>query len=183
MVKKFFLVIIFNTAVCLFSSNVVSGKVQAFFAPHALPVIVRLIDAETKRIRFAYYTFTSSLIKDALIRASQRGVDVEGIVDPYTATANNNRIKELVSGKVKLLQYANRGLMHHKFTLFEESQDPYDDCMRSFVQTGSSNMTNAAHLENCENIIVISDVAVYQKYLQEFIRVKQECVLLKTVPR
>jgi len=151
---------------------------QAYFSPedHLDQKLIELIDGEKKSIRAAIYCFTSRDISEALIRAKKRGVQLEVIADPFSfrPRCQIGKISRL-GGKVFLFDAKkvegkkNQDvIMHHKFCLFGENQEG-----KSLVWTGSFNFTLSAAHYNRENAIILADPSIYERYSQEFERLKK----------
>ncbi|MBP9765446.1 DUF1669 domain-containing protein [Candidatus Babeliales bacterium] len=162
---------------------------RAYFSPHIRNVLASMIEQERKSIHVAAYTMTDPTVARSLVAAARRGVNVNIIVDPYTAAASNSKIKNLLAlYNVHLYQFVSDhpqgSIMHHKFLLFGHN-DFYDvtkhNKHKCLTMTGSCNVTTAAYSRNCENMLVINDVNIFESYLQEFRSVKQSCVRLSKV--
>jgi phosphatidylserine/phosphatidylglycerophosphate/cardiolipin synthase-like enzyme len=69
-------------------------------------------------------------------------------------------VAELAELGIEIAVDASPAHMHHKFAIFD----------RRIVVTGSFNWTRSATTENNENIVVIEDPAVVQRFSDEFER-------------
>jgi phosphatidylserine/phosphatidylglycerophosphate/cardiolipin synthase-like enzyme len=178
---------ILNAAKC--SRLLVPCKAQAYFNPCILPVITGLINAEQKSIHLACYTLTSRAVAEALAKARQvNKVEVEIVVDAYTAMANNNQLPLLLEAGVTLFQFMGHvkntkgtrvGIMHNKFGAFKRNL--FFGTPESIVETGSANKTGAAYNQNCENLVVMASQDFYEIYRKEFSRIRLQCVRLKKI--
>ncbi len=148
---------------------------KAYFSPEddVLSLLISLIDAEHKSIKFAIYTFTNKLIAEAFIRASLRGVLVEGVVDRSYGQSRYSKVCMLANAHVPLWVYqtaANErqaGLMHNKFCVFEDNITH-----KSLVWTGSYNFTNRASNKNQENVVILDRQEVVNSFNNYFARLK-----------
>lgn len=86
----------------------------------AVDEALKIIEGASERIRFAYFTMsTDTRVVQALLRASQLGIDVAGIVDADQGTQHWNGVPQLRSGGVDARYYPGAltgasGRMHHK---------------------------------------------------------------------
>ena len=120
-------------------------------------------DAE-KFVYFAIYTFTREDIRDALLAAKYRGLEVRGIVDKkqsFGLDAQEKIIKELQAAGVDIVFNNHSYIMHLKTVVTD----------KGYV-TGSYNWTASATDSNDEIIEVGVDEDLrkqYQKTLEEII--------------
>lgn len=118
--------------------------------------IIEQIQEADKYVYFAVYTFTRNDIKDALLGAKHRGVDVQGASDAGQTLASEVQakiIKELREAGIPIALAEHSGLMHIK-TLVTE---------KAYV-TGSYNWTRAASEENDEVLEVGRDQQIRREY-------------------
>ncbi len=153
----------------------IHAKSSVYFAPDDDPrtELIALIDDAQESILVAVYTFTEQLLAKALIRAHERGVQVEVVLDTYS---------ESKWGKVKMLQkagipvhiYAPKprnsekyvGIMHDKYAVFDNTK----------VWTGSYNWTFSANFRNQENALLIEDEPkISARFAQQFEVLKERC--------
>jgi phosphatidylserine/phosphatidylglycerophosphate/cardiolipin synthase-like enzyme len=166
----------FNFALCIlqfaFFTSAVSAAmaVQACFSPHGKCAshIVREIGRAEKEILVAVYAFTNEEIAWALVKAGQRGVKVQVIVDQEFDAANHSSKKSfLEKQRIPIRRVAGLdkgsgpGLMHQKFAVID----------RNIVLTGSYNWTAAAENSNDENLLLFRDAGpLAEEYRKEFLR-------------
>jgi len=154
---------------------------QVLFSPedHVADQLIALIDKEQKSIKAAVYCLMHRGIVNALIKAYQRGVQVEVIIDPYSIKPRSP-VKKMQEANIPLfvwnpsmptIQTKNgrkikkrRSLMHDKFCILGDNQ----------VWTGSFNFTFEASNSNRENVIVLESQEIAALYLEEFERLKRE---------
>ena len=133
----------------------VSGiRVKPLFAPDHAPEmeIMKQVLKAKSRIDFAVFTFSnSSGIDDALIAASERGIEVNGVMDRRQANQKWAATHPLNRAGVNLkLAGGTDGLgkLHHKLMVI-------DDAVTIF---GSFNYTGPANKSNDENILIVGDI-------------------------
>ena len=170
----FFLTFYFS----LFTSAVWPGMaVQACFSPQGKcsSHIAREIGQARREVLVAVYAFTSDDLAWALIKARQRGVKVQVVLDQEFDSANEvskgghlqkqgievRRVSGLGTGR----QGKGAGIMHEKFAVID----------RTVVLTGSYNWTVAADNFNDENLLFFHDAGpLAEEYRKEFLRLWQK---------
>jgi phosphatidylserine/phosphatidylglycerophosphate/cardiolipin synthase-like enzyme len=106
----------------------------------------------------------------ALLEAEKRGIDVRVVVDKSQATANYTAATFLANDGVPVRVDYQYAIMHDKFIVVDGQE----------VETGSFNFTAAAERANGENIIVLHDPAIAQRYGQEWDRLWTESEEMKS---
>jgi hypothetical protein len=126
--------------------------------------IITEIEKAQSTLDIAIYSFTADEIRDALIRARNRGVQVRILAD--TGQADNQgqggEIPTLQSlgFNVKLLAGLQNGIMHDKYMIIDGR----------LLVTGSYNWSVSAESYNFENAVFIQGSALVQAYIEEFNR-------------
>jgi mitochondrial cardiolipin hydrolase len=172
--KKFFL---FFFTVWLFLSPFVESLSEIYFSPedHIGSKLIKLINSAQKKIYAAVYMITDKTIAQALIKAKNRGIDVQIITDKIS--------KESIYGKAFFLKnggicvrvfnppestynsfFNNSSIMHNKFALIDGT-----------LWTGSFNWTQSASQRNQENVILTDEKDMYNKYEKQFEKLKKQC--------
>ncbi|MCX7832984.1 MAG: phospholipase D-like domain-containing protein [Ignavibacteria bacterium] len=155
--------------------NINGRRYECYFSPsdNVSTVIENLILNEThKSINFCIFAFTRFQIANRMkTKYNPPNVMVRGVFD-YENNYNNNLYLEMkgIGGtypwnppaRVYLEPYS--GLLHHKYIIL----DPELASSSPIVITGSYNFTNNATIGNDENIFVIYDSLMANKYFQEF---------------
>ena len=149
---------------------------QAFFSPDddLETILIKLINAEERSIRVAVFSFTNGDIANALILAHQRGIPVEIITDISCLKDKFNKIDTLKKAGIKIWIYnpKNTGMlnniMHNKFVLFEKNVGG-----KSLLWTGSFNFTKSAKINNQENIIIVDEMRLIDRYSKQYALLKQ----------
>lgn len=126
--------------------------------------ITKVIQDADKFVYFAIYTFTREDIRDALLAAKHRGLEVRGIVDKKQLSALDTQekiVKELRDSGIPVVTNDHSYIMHIKSVVTDKA-----------YASGSYNWTAAATNNNDEVIEVGHDEATrlqYQKTLEEVI--------------
>lgn len=137
-----------------------SGEVATCFTPPSGcgTVIANLISRAEKSIYVQAYGFTSGEIAKALINASNRGVKVRVLLDKSNIGAKYSKMRDLRKAGIEVLIDEISGIAHNKTIIIDAS----------LIITGSFNFTTSADIRNTENVIMIRDKQVAQRYLQNW---------------
>ena len=160
--------------------------IQAFFSPDddTRGILLNLIACEKEKICFTAYLITDETIVDALLEAHQRGVCVQVVTDKFCCRGKYGKVRKLHSGGIDVLVYSGHkksgsklsNIMHNKFVVFNNNL-----LGRSIIWTGSLNFTHSARLRNQENVLLLDDQKVIEKYLKQFEILKQRCVRINVL--
>ncbi|CAN5161078.1 hypothetical protein BH09DEP1_BH09DEP1_4190 [soil metagenome] len=148
---------------------------QAFFSPddNMQEILIQLINQEKKSIKIAIFSFTDGKIAQALIDARDRGVRVEVIADVSGSRDKFSKIEMLKANGIKVTVYDPKNnsiynnIMHHKFVIFENNVGG-----KSLLWTGSYNFTKSATINNQENVLVLDEIQLIEKYSRQFELIK-----------
>ena len=137
-----------------------SGEVATCFTPPSGcgTVIANLISKAEKSIYVQAYGFTSGEIAKALINARNRGVEVRVLLDKSNIGAKYSKMRDLRKAGIEVLIDEVSGIAHNKIIIIDGS----------LVITGSFNFTISADIGNTENVIIVRDKQVAQRYLQNW---------------
>ena len=120
-------------------------------------LIVKEIENAKKSLRLAVYGFTNDRLRDALIVAYKKGVDVKVITDDGEFYKKD--IVVLKDAGIEVVNDENPyALMHHKFLVIDDA----------VVWSGSANYSYYAFYKNNENLVKITGSKVAKVYLDEF---------------
>lgn len=137
--------------------NIEGQNLELRFLPDdetALTRIKELIRSAKKTIRVAMFTFTREDLADTLIRAKNRGVDVQVVIDLGQSKSASLKIVNLLQkNDVPVLLRDTGGLMHHKFMLIDDE----------ILEHGSANWTKNAFRQNDDYIMIIYPLIDSQK--------------------
>ncbi len=125
-----------------------AADVEAGFSPgDAESLVLRAIGEASKTIRMAAYSFTSKPIAVALVKAHNRGVDVQVVLDRSQKKERYTGATFLTNEGILVRINSNYSIMHNKFLVIDGKT----------VQTGSFNYTRSAAEKNAENVVLIND--------------------------
>ncbi len=114
--------------------------------------VVESIDQARSQIDAALYDLNLWSIRNALIRAHDRGVLVRLVVE--TDSLDRSEIQELISAGIPVVSDNSEGLMHHKFLVIDHSE----------VWTGSMNFTVNGAYRHLNNLINIRSTQLAENY-------------------
>lgn len=135
--------------------DVEAGR-EVFFTPGDATTteLVAELNAATQTVHVQAYSFTSAPIAKAVIEAKRRGVDVTAILDKSQRTANYSSADLLVNEGVPTFIDAKHAIAHNKIMIIDGAT----------VITGSFNFTKAAQESNAENLLILRDRELAEKY-------------------
>lgn len=117
-------------------------------------LIVQTLDRATHTVHLQAYSFTSGPIAQALVEAHRRGVVVEALVDQSQLTARGAQAGVLADAGIPVRIDAAHAIAHNKVIVVDGET----------VLTGSFNFTEAAEARNAENLLVVRDRALAERY-------------------
>ncbi len=122
-------------------------------------LIVKAINGAKKSIYVQAYSFTSVPIMRALALANKRGVLVEVLLDKSQASLRNfSSADYFVVNKIPVWIDYKPEIAHNKVIIVD----------RSVVMTGSFNFTQAAQFRNAENLLIITNNSLAEKYFDNW---------------
>ena len=161
---KFFSIFLLLISSCLAApanlavqTEVITAEVLGvYFTPpsHATAAIVKAIEASEQEVLVQAYGFTHKGIAKALVSAHRRGVRVRVLLDQKSSITNGDVIKLLEHEQIGVRQDGKHAIAHNKVMVIDGAT----------ILTGSFNFTKAAESSNTENLLVIRDPALAQKY-------------------
>jgi phosphatidylserine/phosphatidylglycerophosphate/cardiolipin synthase-like enzyme len=130
----------------------------------------QLLSEAQQSIYFLAHAFTSEKLGKIIRKKAAEGITVGGVlefdqVDPNSDNPNSNELKELdLFREAGLDVHLERGpeLMNHKIFIIDEK----------IVVLGSYDFTDRAERDNDENVLIIHDEKIAQKFMEEFQRVQ-----------
>ncbi len=135
-------------------------NIEVYFSPKggATEAIVKELNNARDEVLVAAYTFTSAPIAAALKEAHGRGVKVSAILDRSNETAKYSSATFLTNSGILTLIDSKHAIQHSKYMVID----------RGVVITGSFNFSNAAEKSNAENLLVIRDRRLAEKYRENW---------------
>ncbi len=135
---------------------------EAYFSPNGgiRDRLLRAINHTKATIDLAIFDFTSGELAGALLAAKERRVTIRIVADARQAKGKHSEIPFLLEKgvKVRLARGNGRGIMHHKFAIFDGK----------LLVTGSYNWTDSAERFNHENALVLDDSEIIRRYQARF---------------
>ena len=114
------------------------------------------IDSARLSVDVAIYSLSLNSIRDALLRAHDRGVQVRMVME--SDNLDRSDPQKLKDAGIPILGDRREGLMHDKFVVIDNSE----------VWTGSMNFTDSGAYADNNNLIRIRSVKMAENYTKEF---------------
>jgi len=154
------------------SVDIQGTQVEVLFSPDDIVSarLTQLISEAQQNISFLVYSFSSEDLGTSIRAKANDGVTVGGVIefdpiDPNAPNPNLSLMDELnffrQSGLNVLLD-RNPEVLNHKVMIIDGK----------ITVLGSYDFTNRAEIENDENVVIIHNEAVAQKFMEEFQRVQ-----------
>ncbi len=136
------------------------AETNLYFSPNggAQEASIAAIKKAQHSIDIAMYLFTSREIAQALVDAKKREVKIKIILDAAQIKDHFSKSRYLINKGFTVKFHMGPGLMHNKFAVIDGE----------VVLTGSYNWTVAADKKNAENLLIIKDKELAQKYTKQF---------------
>ena len=124
-----------------------SQTIQAYFSPRGgtQNAIIGCINEARSEILIALFYLTNADMAEALVRAHQRGVRVEAILDRTQKKARGGQAQRLIDAGIPVRFDERHPIFHHKFAVIDGVT----------LVTGSFNWSAVAEARNAENTLVI----------------------------
>ena len=126
--------------------------------------VLKELQSATTSIRFLTFSFTSEAIGDLLVEKSARGIPVLGVFERRQESKYSEYTSLKAAGLAVRLD-GNPATMHHKVFLID-AELPF-----ATVVLGSYNPTANGNTRNDENLLIIHDQGIAQRFQEEFERV------------
>jgi len=155
-----FIIILIIGLLFIFSFNALT-ETEVYFSLYDDPesIIIKNIDDSKEFINIAMYTFTDREIAQAIIIAKDRGVDIKIYLDRSQVNAKYSKSRYFINNGIEGIRISsNNYIMHNKFAVIDNK----------IVITGSYNWTASAGERNDENLLVINDKNIIEKYQNQF---------------
>ncbi len=119
-------------------------------------VLANVVDRARLSVDIAIYSLSLPSLRQALLRADQRGVTVRMVME--SDSMDGSLPRALMAADIPILGDNRQGLMHHKFLVI----DRYEVC------TGSMNYTISSVYYDNNNLVCIRSVQAGRDYTREF---------------
>lgn len=134
-------------------------KIENYFCPEdwCANRVMEALNKANKSIYFMTFSFTHSAIGDLLVKKINKGVEAKGVFEK----SQRNRwtqFDKLLNASADVKWDNNSANMHHKVFIIDEE----------IVITGSFNPSISGDTKNDENVLIIHDKEIAEKYLEEF---------------
>jgi len=150
--------IIIISLICFAATAFAETKV--YFSPGGgcTDAIVKEVSRAQKTIDVMMYSFTSRPIVQAMDQAKGRGVAIRVLLDKGQETQKYAKGRYFVNKGIDVKYDTGNGLMHNKVGIIDGK----------IMFTGSFNWTAQAEKYNAENLLVIDDPVLINKYQERF---------------
>ncbi len=137
-----------------------SSRWHVYFSPRGgcTDAIVQKLDEAKKSVFVQAYSFTSERIAKALVDAKKRGVAVSVILDQSLENEPNGEANFLSHADIRTLIDGQHTINHNKAMIIDNET----------VITGSFNFTTAAEEKNAENLLIIQDKTLAERYTENW---------------
>ncbi len=135
-------------------------ETQVYFSPRGgcAEAVVASLNQARSNILVQAYSFTSAPIAKALVDASRRGVRVSVILDKSQRTEKYSSADFISNAGISTRIDSAHAIAHNKVMIIDHSR----------VITGSFNFTKSAEEKNAENLLVIDDPQLANRYLSNW---------------
>lgn len=149
-----FLIVYFSASLCR------PEGVQVYFSPNGgcQHAVISEIRKASRTIDIAMYYLSSKAIAQALIQARENNVRVRIVLDQGQEIEAASKAGYLIKHGFDIRYHLGFGLMHNKFAIIDG---------KSLI-TGSFNWTLTAEEKNEENLLILTDEGIIEKYKERF---------------
>lgn len=135
-------------------------QVEVYFSPDdgVEDRIDEILRQAEKSIVFMVYSFTSDVLSETMLARARAGVEVRGVIERDQASNPGSDYMRFRQAGLDVRLDNNPRNMHHKVIIIDDS----------IVITGSYNFSRSAEEHNDENVLILYDVKLSEKYLLEF---------------
>ncbi len=146
---------LYNPILLNVSSNIY--EIKSYFCPNfdCEEIVNSYLKSANRSIYFSIFVITSDIISNRLVSKKKEGLDVKGVIEKRNQNilgSDYDKIKNFTK-----LDY-NKYTMHHKFFIIDNET----------VITGSMNPTKSGSYYNDENILIIKNKNLAEKYIDYF---------------
>jgi phosphatidylserine/phosphatidylglycerophosphate/cardiolipin synthase-like enzyme len=140
--------------------NTAAVILNVHFSPNGgcTEAIIKELDKAENSVLVQAYSFTSAPIAKALLNAHKRGVKVEVILDKSQRSQKYSSADFLANSGILTRIDAAHAIAHNKVMIIDSE----------IIITGSFNFSRAADEKNAENLLIIRDKALGEKYIENW---------------
>ena len=140
--------------------NTAAVILNVHFSPNGgcTEAIIKELDKAKNSVLVQAYSFTSAPIAKALLNAHKRGVKVEVILDKAQRSRKDSSAEFLANSGILIRIDAAHAKAHDKVMIIDGE----------ILITGSFNFSRAADEKNAENLLIIRDKALGEKYIENW---------------
>jgi len=137
-----------------------SPAVEVYFPPHGgcTDAIIKELNQAKNTVLVQAYSFTSAPLAKALLNVHKRGVKVEVILDKSQRTDQYSSATFFFNAGILVKIDAQHAIAHNKVMVIDGET----------VITGSFNFTKAAEENNAENLLIIHDKKLAERYTRNW---------------
>ncbi len=156
-----------NHTIILNSSSDSSFLLENYFCPEdgCEEHVLEELDKARVSIDFMTFSFTSDPIGNELVDKDEKGILVRGVFERRQESKYSEHSFLKDAGLAVALD-GNPATMHHKVFIVDA-----DDPENAAVILGSYNPTKSGNERNDENVLIVHDRAIAQRFEEEFARV------------
>ena len=146
--------------VFLFLAGSVLAETRVYFSPKGgcENIIIKELAKAQNTIEIAMYSFTSRPIAQELDKLRAKNVKIRIVLDKDQETQKYSKSRYFIQRGYEVKYDSGSGLMHNKFAIIDHK----------LLITGSFNWTAGAEHKNEENLLILDDPALIQKYSDRF---------------
>ena len=154
------MLMVFSPSVILSQEKPITCNWEVYFSPHggATEAIIRELNKAKSTVLVQAYSFTSAPIAKALLNAHKRGVKIEVIFDKSQKAQKYSSATFLYNQGIPVKIDAQHAIAHNKVMIIDGET----------VITGSFNFTKAAEENNAENLLVIRERKLAERYIKNW---------------
>ncbi len=145
-----------------------TALITALFSPedNIQKTLINTINHAQRNILVQAYLFTDDDVANALVRAHQRGVNVEILMDAQMVDGSKGSdVLRFYEAGIPVRLETRYENAHNKIMIFDHDTD------NALVVTGSYNFTYSAQKRNAENVVLIRRAPeLVQRYVQNWRR-------------
>ena len=144
----------------LFLAGLALAETRIYFSPKGgcEDAIIKELAKAQNTIEIAMYSFTSRPIAQELDKLKVKNVKIRIILDKDQETQKYSKSRYFIQRGYEVKYDSGSGLMHNKFAIIDQK----------LLITGSFNWTAGAEHKNEENLLILDDPTLVQKYAERF---------------